>query len=409
MIQKVKRQFVRWHMAINTLVVLACFVLIYFSTLYSIQVRNGERLNLIQAEYTASGGTQSNIFERTGYAVFFSVGLDAQNQVLEARSPVTLAPGTFEHGVELLQQETRERGEVSIAGRQWAFLSISVHEPSAGGAVREVIFLDVTESYALLHTLLLVFLVAGLAIVLINYVISLLFAGHVVRPIEEAFDRQKQFVSDASHELKTPLAILTANMEALTAELDIPPENQWARNIHTQIERMDTLVKNLLYLAKFDEKGGSAELSTVNFSELADQALTELEASVYEKNLSLKSDIQPGIFIKSNAFETKQVLLILLDNAIKYTDPAGTISVRLQKTKNYAVLQIQNTCAGISEESLLHIFDRFYRANEARNHDGSFGLGLPIAKAIMDSIGGSIQVACTEHGSITFSIAFKAM
>lgn len=407
MINRSKKQFIMWHMSINTIIILVCFFVIYFVTLSSIQVRNNERLNLISADYASSMATfEKSIFESNDYSIFFSVTLDEQNLVTSVRSPIDLKPNTISEAIKLYLEKEKIKGDINFSGKHWVYTTTAQFSITAN-QVREILFLDVTESFNLLQNLLIIFFVVGLSVVIVNFFISVLFARRVVRPISESFEKQKRFVADASHELKTPLAVMTSNVEALISETNLPEVNHWTHNILMQIERMDMLVKNLLFLAKADEKIAITEFSQVNISKILDEVLTEMEVPIYEKNLHLEVNIIPNIIIQSNAFDIKQVIVILLDNAIKYTNDNGKIIVSLEKTKAHVSVIIENTCNGIPKEHLPHIFDRFYRTNESRNHDGSFGLGLSIAKAIMVKVGGNICVNSTDNKSVSFSLIFK--
>lgn len=412
MINKLKKQFIVWHMSINTILILVCFLVIYLTTVSGIQNRNSERLNAIHADATSQiVSSEKSLMSMADYMVYFSIALDKNNTVTDVRSPVDVQAATINEALDLyLKNNGNEKDTLSFAGKRWMY-STTAYIEHLGAAdqppTRKIVFLDVTESYDVLNNLFIILLVVGLSVMILNYFISVAFASRVVRPIAASFEKQKRFVADASHELKTPLAIMTANVEALIATNASQEADHWIHNILKQIERMETLVKDLLFLAREEEKPATKELVPVNVSHIVEEALTEMEVTIFEKNIALQTEIQPGVMVRSNAFDIKQVMVILLDNAIKYTEEHGKITVRLEKTKHSTSVVIQNTCAGISKQHLQHIFDRFYRVNDARSHDGSFGLGLPIAKAIANKIGGSITVESKENESVSFSVVFK--
>ena len=271
------------------------------------------------------------------------------------------------------------------------------------------IFLDVTESTKLLRVFLAIFLSISILIIIINLFISIIFSKKVIRPVFIALEKQKQFISDASHELKTPLATILANTEALAIESDFKKTNPWIRNIVSQIERMEMLVTNMLILAKYDENICEIKSSTFNLSLILHEILTGMEVRMYEKNIFLHQAIQSDILIKSNASDIKQVIVILLDNAIKYTDERGEIFIEAGKKRHHVKITIQNTCSGIDPKHLPHLFDRFYRANASRNHEGSFGLGLSIAKSIVESLDGKIFVENMKNERLAFSVILKSL
>jgi two-component system sensor histidine kinase CiaH len=211
--------------------------------------------------------------------------------------------------------------------------------------------------------------------------------------VKEAFNKQKQFIADASHELKTPLAVINTNADVLLANSDDTIHNQvkWLHHIKSETERMKTLTADLLYLTEMEDSRIGLMFTNFNVSESVESVILTMEAIVYEKDISLTYEIEPGLTVRGSSEQIKQVVMILLDNAIKYTKAKGSISLTLQKQHSDILLTVTNTGEGIPSEHLARIFDRFYRANQSRSRkSGGYGLGLGIAKSIVEQHKGKI-------------------
>jgi signal transduction histidine kinase len=240
------------------------------------------------------------------------------------------------------------------------------------------------------------------------FAISSYFAKRSVRPIEESWKKQKQFVADASHELKTPIAIIGSNMDAILAsgEETVDSQKEWFGYMRTELTRLNTLIGDLLYLAK-SEDSKQGEPLPFDLNVTVEKAIASMEAMIYEKTIDLETHIEKNVLLKGDEEKIKQAALILLDNAAKYTSENGKITVILKKLKGQAILQVQNTGSEIPQEDLSKIFDRFYRPDASRSQDsGGYGLGLSIAKTIVERSGGTIS-AQSISGINTFTIELK--
>ena len=231
--------------------------------------------------------------------------------------------------------------------------------------------------------------------------ISILLARWAVAPVEKAWHQQKQFVSDASHELKTPLTVIMSNAELLQLpEYEEESKEQFSRNILTMSHQMHHLVEGLLELARADRVTQNFERMAL--SEVVEQALLPFEPVLFERGLHLDADIAPGIYLRGNAQSLKQVVDILLDNAFKYSAP-GVVAVELSRhSRNKCLLTVSNPGDPIPAAELEKIFDRFYRTDKSRSRDGSFGLGLSIAKTVVAEHGGRIWAKSNETGNCFF-------
>ena len=239
------------------------------------------------------------------------------------------------------------------------------------------------------------------------YLISIYFAKRAIKGIEEAWDKQKQFVADASHEFKTPIAVINANADALLLE-EKRKNKKWIEYIKAETNRMNRLVTDLLYLATTENMDIEFESVPFNISEIVNNIILSMEAVIYEKKLVLNQNIEEDLYFKGDASKIEQIMIILIDNAIKYTDEAGKIKIDLKRNNKTIEFSVENTGVGIEKENLSKVFDRFYRKDTARTGtDNSYGLGLPIAKAVVERMGGKITVDSTPNKRTKFTIILK--
>ncbi len=259
----------------------------------------------------------------------------------------------------------------------------------------------VNESAITLFRYTLIF--GGLALVLFFF-LSVFLAKKIVNPLEASYHKQKQFISDAGHELKTPVSVVSANAELLSREIG---DNQWLQNIRYENERMGILVGQLLDLARTENV--TAQTENINLSRLVAGESLPFESVAFEKGLVLNSNIANGINIKGNSTQLKQLVSILLDNAIRHSKEQGEVTLTLTKEHSYAKLSIVNKGDEIPSEQREQIFERFYRIDSARNsEDNHYGLGLAIAKAITVSHKGHIEVLC-YNGLVEFKIQLPTL
>ena len=276
---------------------------------------------------------------------------------------------------------------------------------TANGNERIVSFMDntvFTDSFSRLFRFTLLFGV--IAIIIITF-ISVYIAGRIVSPMEETYKKQKQFTADAGHELKTPIAAVSANAEMLRREIG---ENKWLSNIEFENGRMKTLVTELLELARNENK--TADRKPTDLSHLAVGTILPLEASAFEKGVMIESNIEDGIIANIDESSIGQLITILVDNAISHTSAKdgemATVKVNLSLIKGNAVLSVSNPGKEIPKDSRDKIFERFYRADSSREFTGHYGLGLAIAKSIADLNGAKISVSCYD-GLVCFNVIFR--
>ena len=225
-----------------------------------------------------------------------------------------------------------------------------------------------------------------------------MLSGAVTRPVARAWQQQKQFLSDASHELKTPLTVVLSSAELLDQSA-LPEQRQYVDNIRAESRRMKRLVEDMLTLSRVERSGAHLPDAAADLSDIAADAALRFEPVAFEAGHTLSYDIAPDLTVRGDGEKLAQAVAVLLDNAIKYAATHTEIRLDALRQGRNACVQVENRGADIPADKLPHIFDRFYRADESRTGGDSFGLGLPIAKAIAEAHHGAIR--CDSSGGIT--------
>ena len=298
--------------------------------------------------------------------------------------------------VDEAQLSRKETGE--LEGQDLRYLKS--HNPR--GVI--VVFSDTTTERSTLKHLLYSCLVIFLVAMVVFLGISILLSQWVIKPVAVAWDQQRQFVADASHELKTPLSVIMANAELMqnedTSEDD---RSRYAGNILGVTYQMRTLVENMLEMARVDNGTVKMQFESVDFSQLVTDAVLSFQLLYEEKGMALQWDLPEGITLQGSEQHLYQVMDVLLDNALKYSAPNGMVSVDLVSTGRNCVLSVAGPGEPIAGEDLKNIFKRVYRADKARAMNGSYGLGLAIAESIVEAHRGRIW-AESEGGCNTFFV-----
>ena len=329
-------------------------------------------------------------------STFYSVAISYDGDIIEIRNE----PSTVYTNDELtnLAQNIIRSGKTNGTQDNLVF-----YKTNKDGYIL-VTFMDNTVINENAMTLFRYTLIFGSVALVVFFFLSVYLARRIVNPLEESYHKQKQFISDAGHELKTPVSVVSANAELLSRELG---DNQWLQNIQYENERMGMLVGQLLDLARTEDT--TPQMEHINLSRLVDGEALPFESVAFEKGLVLNTNITSNIGVVGNSTQLKQIVSILLDNAIRHSKEQGEVWLTLTKEHGFAKLSIINKGDEIPEEQRTKIFERFYRLDTARNsEDKHYGLGLAIAKAITNSHKGRIEVQCF-NGFVEFKVQIPAL
>ncbi|MFL0194235.1 sensor histidine kinase [Clostridium sp. WILCCON 0269] len=430
MFKRLRNKFLILNMSIISVMMITAFAVIYMITYNNMKMENQNKLlslpvirfegssNSPKANGSVSAGLHIIRNIPSDYSLSFSIRVDSDGKISDIDSYIDMSDESYHKAAELAWNNKKNNSTINLDGKLWEYTLSPIIENhvifqngqqpinTMNNGGYEIKFLDVTDTHKTLGELLATFILVGIIMLIVIFIISLYFANRAIKPIAEVWEKQKQLVADASHELKTPLAIINANSDALLAneEETIKSQKKWINYIKTEICRMTKLINDLLYLAKTENASIRKIYSSINISSIANNVVLSMEAVAFEKGIKLSHKVEQDIMVKGDSEQIKQVVMILLDNAIKYTDEKGYINISLKKTKRYIVFSIKNSGKGISKQDLPKLFDRFYRVDPSRTHEnGGYGLGLSIAKAIIDSLGGSIYAESVENESTTFT------
>ena len=278
------------------------------------------------------------------------------------------------------------------------------------GLYTQIAFVDISLETAALRQMMASYLRIGLLSLLLLAGASFLLSLRVTRPVERAWRQQRQFFSDASHELKTPLTVILSNAEMLEGAALPERESRWRDNILSEARQMKTLVEEMLTLSRTEDAQRKPTVADVDLSDLSEDCALAFEPVAFEAGKPLSWDVTPGLTVSGDGEKLRRLLSILLDNAAKYGAPGEGIVLSLQAERNQAVLSVSNGSGGhpIPPEELPRLFERFYRTDTSRGEQSGFGLGLPIAQAIAKEHHGALRAESDEKTTrFTFTLPQK--
>lgn len=338
-------------------------------------------------------GEQGGQRQQTPVNRFFYVKLDAENQISELGLERMFDFGEAD-ALAYLEAALSRRNEQGEVG-QMQYLRLSKDYGSI------IVFAETSIETQMLHNLLSSSLWLAAASLPILLLLAWLLSRWAVRPVQTAFAKQRRFISDASHELKTPLTIIAANAEVLENEIGGNPRLTQMKN---QCQRMGALIGDLLDLARTEESA-ALQYAAFDLSRLLLNATLEFESRAFEEGKKLSYELPEGIWLWGDEGKIRQVLGILLDNALRHSQQAGEIKVRLWQENGKIAFSVYNTGPGVDEAERGKIFERFYRSDSSRSRDtGGYGLGLAIAKAIVEAHKGKILVTGQTGEWVCFTI-----
>ena len=392
MIKKLKRRFILTSMAVVTLVLLLVSTVLFLGArrvVYSDADQMLKRSLMFSLGEKGNGEGRGGRFER---AVVLTV--DPETGEVENRSSGTLQNFSEEEQQELAQEAARG-GKLKNRG-----VRASV-EKRNGKTYVAVVDTAVEDRLLTAATKALALFAAGTwaALLLLVWLLS----GWAVRPMAKAWDMQRQFVADASHDLKTPLTVILSNSELLKQQSEAADTPEVDR-IEAAGRRMKDLVQKMLTLARMEDDPNRGAWESMDLSDMVMESALAFEATAFEKGLTIEENVESDLIVKGNRAQAQSVLECLLDNACKYAAPGSAISVSLEKAGKKAKLTVHNTGSYIPPEDLPHVFERFYRADKSRTASESSGLGLAIVQSVAESMGGSVLAESNEATGTSFTV-----
>ena len=335
------------------------------------------------------------ITEETQFSTrFFAAWLDNDSRIenINIDSIISISEAQVEQYVDAAVKKGEERGWVS----DYRYKIVNTENGSM------IVFVNGSMNRTLINrfTLITSFVLIGSGFVIL--ILFIIISKRVVRPVAESYEKQKQFITDANHELKTPLTLILSNLDIIESEIG---KNEWLDDIRTEGERMEMLVNQLVTLSRMDENQSGLTFSQFDLSSTISDTISEFKQLAEDRKKALSADIKSSIFYKGDEGLIRRLMSILLDNAVKYCDTGGRIQVFVYERRHPTVI-VENTYSDVDNIELEKLFDRFYRADKARTFNGGFGVGLSIAKAIAKNHHGDISVYKKDQ-TIGFKVELK--
>lgn len=405
MISKLHRRLTAATVAFLFVVFVVMIGLMNAVSFYSSQYRVSQSLEALSGSQSSGDTarvrenlpdvTASSLYQMQGYCI---IRLTRSGELYEWKSenPQLYTEETVTQLLRQIQDTGKKQGRIGSK-------MFRIEEANRGDRIA---IIDMQSELAYAASLLKITSVVGLVFWILLSVLAELLIRRMLHPVEEAFAKQQQFVWDASHELKTPLAVISANAQALALEIGSSESLDY---ILDEIDRTGTLVQNLLDLARMDGGRPKGEIREFDLSQAILQAALPMESLAFERGKTMKLEVPEGISYTGNPGLLQQLAVILLSNAIAYCDPGSEITLSLRVRGTQRVLTVHNTGSWISPEMQKHIFERFYRGQTAHNReDGGTGLGLAIAKSIVQFHRGTIQVESDPQEGTAFIVTLNS-
>lgn len=396
MFKKLKYKFIMINMSLLTFVFLCIFGVIYFITWNSGERQINFSLNALIHEPNNGGPSKGGPLNNG-----ILINLDHNLNVINIMTPYNVDKDILVESVANIISTESSSGVIKIEDTDFAYLK------SLDRKINRIALINKSPQQNLLNNLLKTFFITGFVSLITLFTISYYLAYKTIAPIKEVFEKQKQFIADASHELRTPIAIIKTNLALVSSNKDktIESQGKWMNYIDLQTDRMSHLIDDMLSLAKLDEDKKILNLQPININKILENLLMSFESVFFENKIELENNLKDNFFINGDLEEIKKLFNILMDNAIKHTFPNGTITITSSKLKSKMEIIITNTGEGIPNKDLEKIFERFYRSDESRQRKtGGYGLGLAIANAIVTSHKGNIYARSNVGKDTSFIV-----
>ena len=333
--------------------------------------------------------------------IIFYAKLDTNGNIAATSASVPFSADELQELVQNVIKKSAQSGQVAFLSSTYFFYQ--TERQDAPGKL--VLFQNFDREQEVFQTLMTSLGIIGVLCLLASWYGSLFLARRAMKPIQKSWMQQRDFLADASHELRTPLAVIQANLDVIKSNADelVAEQAPWLDNIGTSVKSMASLVESLLFLARMDSPQHPIQKEPFRLDEAIAQAVAPYKVLAETKNVTLAESLAANTEVFGDEQRIKQVMCVLLDNALRYTPKGGKIEVILQNLHRNAHITVSDTGPGIPPEHLSKIFDRFYQVDPARNQSGA-GLGLAIAKCIVENHGGTIQAFSKPGSGANFSV-----
>ena len=409
MLEKLRREFTLIAFGLSGIVLLLALIMSFVS---NVTTQTDVTMSLLNRSLEAGHAInpQMGAKDREG-----TVGADAMLAVTVDVTPTGIVLNKSESPVGLDEDAMDEIIEKAVTNDSPSGTDYSRHLAWASKSTAYGLRIAICDTYSRDMSLIkqgvsgvVIFCVSLVAL----YFVSRALARRSIKPVSEAWDAQRRFISDASHELKTPLAVILANVQILQKSKSMDEEDQrWVNRTADEASHMKGLVEDLLTLARADEAkagsvGATGPMVELDLSEIVDESALEFDAVAFERGCEIDCDAAPGIKVKGDKQQLGRVMNTLIDNATKYAAKGTTVKVEVRREGKKASVTVNNMGGVIDPEELAHLFDRFYRTDKARSREetGGFGLGLAIAKSIVEAHGGKIWATSDATNGTTFHV-----
>lgn len=400
MLKKLRIKFVCINMTIITIMLIFIFYTIIHITQKNLEQNNLQMMQEIASDPLSLTKPGDSSAIRLPY---FTLKLDNQRNILETGSSYSMLTDRayFEDLIDASYALPEKTGIL----QDYHLCYMQVSTPTS----HLLIFMDISTEISTMEHLTRNCILIGMISFFVFLGISIFFANWAVRPVDRAWTQQKQFIADASHELKTPLTVILTNAELLKAPVyDSEQQKHFTDHILIMAKQMQELVEGLLELSRIDNGSLKTIMRNLDLSLMTENALYPFEPLYFENKLTLHTEIEPGIQVHGSEGHLKQVLDILLDNAMHYSNVSSEVTVTLKRQKMYCTLSVRSHGDSLPEEELKNIFKRFYRTDQSRKRSDNYGLGLSIAKSIVEEHRGKIW-AKSREGVNTFHVRLQCL
>lgn len=408
MFNRLRNRFLMLNIVIISVAMHVAFVTVYLIAYHNMRADIDAKLRTISEHYRGpapppAATPPNHVPVPPEQFASFSLTTDPHGNISTISSIFNIGREFYESAGTKAAAQHKNQGTFELNGNDWAFLI----QPDSAGEGNTIVFLNITSRQAMNMNFMHSVSAVALAMAVIILLISMFFANQSILPVKAAFDKQQRFIADASHELRAPLAAINTNVDALLSKGEDPirTQSKWLRYIKLEVERMSKLTNDLLYLTQVDHSDPDMMHAEFPVSEAVENVILTMEAAFFENRISLHYHVEPGLVMRGNREQIQQVVMILLDNALHYTNENGAVEVAVQRRHLDLVVTVSNTGEGISAEHLETVFDRFYRTDTSRARKSGgygYGLGLAIAKQIVEQHKGRLYCKSTIHEKTTF-------